>query len=444
MAKNILLELLTDKKYLELKKVLSEYNSVDLAELLLDMEDKDLAFVFRMIDKDKAAEVFSYMDDDQRQVLLQSFTSQEIRLILDAMYTDDAVDLLEDMPANVVNHLLDQVSQDTRADINRLLKYPEDSAGSIMTVEYIDVTLQMTVQQTLDKIRTIGIHSETVYTCYVVEKRKLCGIVTAEALLTNDGDTQVKELMEENYIFIRTTDDREDAAKLFRKYDLIAIPVLDQEGYIVGIVTFDDAIDVLTEETTEDIHKMAAIASSEESYLKTSVLEHARHRILWLLILMFSATITGAIITKYENAFTAIPLLVSFIPMLMDTGGNCGSQSSTLIIRGLAVDELHFSDFFTILWKEFRVAIVVGVVLALANGVRIFWVYKNLPMAVVVAASLVVTIVIAKLVGCILPILAKRLRMDPAIMASPLITTIVDTCSIVIHFQIATLMFHIS
>ena len=444
MAKNILLELLTDKKYLELKKVLSEYNSVDLAELLLDMEDKDLAFVFRMIDKDKAAEVFSYMDDDQRQVLLQSFTSQEIRLILDAMYTDDAVDLLEDMPANVVNHLLDQVSQDTRADINRLLKYPEDSAGSIMTVEYIDVTLQMTVQQTLDKIRTIGIHSETVYTCYVVEKRKLCGIVTAEALLTNDGDTQVKELMEENYIFIRTTDDREDAAKLFRKYDLIAIPVLDQEGYIVGIVTFDDAIDVLTEETTEDIHKMAAIASSEESYLKTSVLEHARHRILWLLILMFSATITGAIITKYENAFTAIPLLVSFIPMLMDTGGNCGSQSSTLIIRGLAVDELHFSDFFTILWKEFRVAIVVGVVLALANGVRIFWVYKNLPMAVVVAASLVVTIVIAKFVGCILPILAKRLRMDPAIMASPLITTIVDTCSIVIYFQIATLMFHIS
>lgn len=444
MAKNILLELLTDKKYLELKKVLSEYNSVDLAELLLDMEDKDLAFVFRMIDKDKAAEVFSYMDDDQRQVLLQSFTSQEIRLILDAMYTDDAVDLLEDMPANVVNHLLDQVSQDTRADINRLLKYPEDSAGSIMTVEYIDVTLQMTVQQTLDKIRTIGIHSETVYTCYVVEKRKLCGIVTAEALLTNDGDTQVKELMEENYIFIRTTDDREDAAKLFRKYDLIAIPVLDQEGYIVGIVTFDDAIDVLTEETTEDIHKMAAIASSEESYLKTSVLEHARHRILWLLILMFSATITGAIITKYENAFTAIPLLVSFIPMLMDTGGNCGSQSSTLIIRGLAVDELHFSDFFTILWKEFRVAIVVGVVLALANGVRIFWVYKNLPMAVVVAASLVVTIVIAKLVGCILPILAKRLRMDLAIMASPLITTIVDTCSIVIYFQIATLMFHIS
>ena len=443
MAKNILLELLTDKKYLELKKVLSEYNSVDLAELLLDMEDKDLAFVFRMIDKDKAAEVFSYMDDDQRQVLLQSFTSQEIRLILDAMYTDDAVDLLEDMPANVVNHLLDQVSQDTRADINRLLKYPEDSAGSIMTVEYIDVTLQMTVQQTLDKIRTIGIHSETVYTCYVVEKRKLCGIVTAEALLTNDGDTQVKELMEENYIFIRTTDDREDAAKLFRKYDLIAIPVLDQEGYIVGIVTFDDAIDVLTEETTEDIHKMAAIASSEESYLKTSVLEHARHRILWLLILMFSATITGAIITKYENAFTAIPLLVSFIPMLMDTGGNCGSQSSTLIIRGIALNQVTFHDFFRVIWKEFRVSLIVGVVLAVANGLRIYLTYQRAGMAVVIALSLVATVISAKLLGCILPMCAKKIGLDPALMASPLITTIVDASSIIIYFFIATKVFHL-
>ena len=449
MAKNILLELLTDKKYLELKKVLSEYNSVDLAELLLDMEDKDLAFVFRMIDKDKAAEVFSYMDDDQRQVLLQSFTSQEIRLILDAMYTDDAVDLLEDMPANVVNHLLDQVSQDTRADINRLLKYPEDSAGSIMTVEYIDVTLQMTVQQTLDKIRTIGIHSETVYTCYVVEKRKLCGIVTAEALLTNDGDTQVKELMEENYIFIRTTDDREDAAKLFRKYDLIAIPVLDQEGYIVGIVTFDDAIDVLTEETTEDIHKMAAIASSEESYLKTSVLEHARHRILWLLILMFSATITGAIITKYENAFTAIPLLVSFIPMLMDTGGNAGSQASVTIIRGIALGELRFRDIGKVIWKEARVSILLGLTLAAACFIKLMaidmlWKVDNgLLVAFVVCLSMFLTIVLAKLIGCILPLVTKKCRLDPAVVASPFITTIVDAFSLVIYFTVATALLHL-
>lgn len=443
MKRNGLLKLLTEKRYLELKELMAEYNSVDLADLLMELEDQELAMVFRMIDKDKAAEVFAYMDEDQQQTLLGSFTNQEVGRILDAMYTDDAVDLLEDMPANVVNRLLDQVSKETRSDINRLLKYPEDSAGSIMTVEYIDVTPHMTVQQVLDKIRRVGIHSETVYTCYVVEKRKLKGIVTAEALMTNAGDLLVEELMEEKYVFIRTTDDRERAANLFRKYGLIAIPVVDQEGYIVGIVTFDDAIDVLTEETTEDIHKMAAISSSEESYLKTSVFGHARQRIMWLLILMFSATVTGAIITKYENAFTAIPLLVSFIPMLMDTGGNCGSQSSTLIIRGLAVEELHFSDFFTIIWKEFRVALVVGAALAMANGLRIYLVYRNLAMAMVIAASLVVTIVIAKLVGCILPILAKQLHMDPAIMASPLITTIVDTCSIVIYFQIATLVFHL-
>lgn len=443
MKRNCLLKLLTEKRYLELKELMAEYNSVDLADLLMELEDQELAMVFRMIDKDKAAEVFAYMDDDQQQALLGSFTNQEVGHILDAMYTDDAVDLLEDMPANVVNRLLDQVSKDTRSDINRLLKYPEDSAGSIMTVEYIDVTPQMTVQQVLDKIRRVGIHSETVYTCYVVEKRQLKGIITAEALMTHDGDLLVEELMEEKYVFIRTTDDREEAANLFRKYGLIAIPVVDQEGYIVGIVTFDDAMDVLTEETTEDIHKMAAISSSEESYLKTSVFGHARQRIMWLLILMFSATVTGAIITKYENAFTAIPLLVSFIPMLMDTGGNCGSQSSTLIIRGLAVDELHFSDFFTIIWKEFRVALVVGAALAMANGLRIYLVYRNFAMAMVIAASLVVTIVIAKLVGCILPILAKQLHMDPAIMASPLITTIVDTCSIVIYFQIATLVFHL-
>lgn len=443
MKRNCLLKLLTEKRYLELKELMAEYNSVDLADLLMELEDQELAMVFRMIDKDKAAEVFVYMDDDQQQALLGSFTNQEVGHILDAMYTDDAVDLLEDMPANVVNRLLDQVSKDTRSDINRLLKYPEDSAGSIMTVEYIDVTPQMTVQQVLDKIRRVGIHSETVYTCYVVEKRKLKGIITAEALMTHDGDLLVEELMEEKYVFIRTTDDREEAANLFRKYGLIAIPVVDQEGYIVGIVTFDDAMDVLTEETTEDIHKMAAISSSEDSYLKTSVFGHARQRIMWLLILMFSATVTGAIITKYENAFTAIPLLVSFIPMLMDTGGNCGSQSSTLIIRGLAVDELHFSDFFTIIWKEFRVALVVGAALAMVNGLRIYLVYRNFAMAMVIAASLVVTIVIAKLVGCILPILAKQLHMDPAIMASPLITTIVDTCSIVIYFQIATLVFHL-
>ena len=443
MAKNTILNLLEKKKYKELKEKMSAYNTVDLAELLVELDDKELAMVFRMIDKDDAAQVFSYMDDDQQQTLLNSFTSKEIRYILDSMATDDAVDLLEDMPANVVNRLLSQVSADTRADINRLLKYPEDSAGSIMTVEYIDLSPDMTVQQALDKIRKVGIHSETVYTCYVVVRRKLGGIVTAEVLMTNEKDTLIRDLMRENFIYIRTSDDQEDAAKLFRKYGLIAIPVLDDEGYIVGIVTFDDAIGVLTEETTEDIHKMAAMSSSEDSYLKTTVFQHAKNRIPWLLVLMFSSAITGAIITRYENAFAAVPLLVSFMPMLMDTGGNCGSQSSTLIIRGLAVDELHLSNLPSIVWKEFRVSLVVGTVLAVANGIRIYLMYQNVEMAVVVAISLIGTVMVAKMVGCMLPILAKQMHFDPAIMASPLITTIVDTCSIMIYFRIATVAFRL-
>lgn len=444
MAANVIKVLLEEKRYRELKQEMGAYNPVDLAELLMELDDKDLALVFRMIDKDQAAEVFTYMDDDQRQILLRCFTGQEIREILDAMYTDDAVDLLEDMPANVVNRLLEHVSADTRTDINRLLKYPEDSAGSIMTVEYIDLRPEMTVADALDKIRRVGIRSETVYTCYVVARRKLLGIVRAEVLLTSEREQKIADLMEENYVCIHTTDDQEDAAKLFRRYGLVAIPVLDPEDFMVGIVTFDDAIGVLTEETTEDMYKMAAMSSSEDSYLKTSVFRHAKNRIVWLLVLMFSASITGAIITRYEDAFAAIPLLVSFIPMLMDTGGNCGSQSSTIVIRGLAVDELHYSDFFRIVWKEFRVSLLVGSALAAANGLRIYLVYHNANLAAVIAVSLMGTILVAKLVGCILPVAAKRINLDPAIMAAPLITTIVDTCSIVIYFQIATLVFHLS
>ena len=444
MAVNVIKVLLEEKRYRELKQEMRSYNPVDLAELLMELGDRELALVFRMIDKDQAAEVFSYMDEDHQQTLLHCFTGQEIREILDAMYTDDAVDLLEDMPANVVNRLLEHVSADTRADINRLLKYPEDSAGSIMTVEYVELRPEMTVAEALDKIRRVGIRSETVYTCYVVTRRKLKGIVRAEVLLTSERDQKIEDLMEENYVYIHTTDDQEDAAKLFRKYGLVAVPVLDLEDFMVGIVTFDDAISVLTEETTEDMHKMAAMASSEDSYLKTSVFQHAKNRIVWLLVLMFSASITGAIITRYEDAFAAIPLLVSFIPMLMDTGGNCGSQSSTLVIRGLAVDELHYSDFFRIVWKEFRVSLLVGSALAAANGLRIYLVYRNAGLAAVIAVSLMGTILVAKLVGCILPVAAKRVNLDPAIMAAPLITTIVDTCSIVIYFQVATMVFHLS
>ncbi|MEG2958455.1 MAG: magnesium transporter [Oscillospiraceae bacterium] len=441
MDKKVLLALIEQKKFKAIHEVLSVYNPVDLALLLSELDNEHLVIAFRILEKEQAAEVFSQMDNDVRQTLLESFTNQEVKSLLNAMFTDDAVDFLSDMPANVVTQLLDGIDGDTRRDINHLLQYSEDSAGSIMTVEFIEFSPKMTVAQALQKIRTIGIDSETVYTCYVVEKHKLLGIVTAKDLLVSSDDTLVGDLMIESYISVHTGDDREEAANLFRKYGLIAIPVLDSEDCIVGIITFDDAIDVLTEETTEDIHKMAAMAASDAPYLKTSVFKHARNRIVWLLVLMFSATITGTIISQYENAFTLIPMLVSFIPMLMDTGGNCGSQSSTLIIRGLAVDELHFSDTLRILWKEFRVSLIVSVVLAIANGGRIYLMYRDFSLALVVSLSLAATVVAAKLIGCMLPILAKKCRVDPAIMASPIITTIVDTFSIVIYFNIATAVF---
>ncbi|MDO4286827.1 MAG: magnesium transporter [Eubacteriales bacterium] len=442
MTKKVLMTLLQNKKYKSIHEVLSVYNPVDVADLLETLDAQNLAVVFRMIEKEKAAEVFAYMDNDQRQKLIDVFSMEETAALLDAMSADDAVDFLEDMPANVVTRLLDQVDWATRSAINRLLQYPEDSAGSIMTVEFIELHREMTVRQALDHIRKVGIDSETVYTCYVVERHKLEGIITAKDLMIHDDTVKIADLMSDQFLFVHTTDDQEFVANQFRKYGLIAIPVVDSEGCIVGIVTFDDAMDVLTEETTEDMHKMAALTSAnEESYLKTSVFQHAKSRIVWLMILMFSATITGSIITRYEDAFSAIPLLVSFIPMLMDTGGNCGSQSSTLIIRGLAVGELHFSDTLKVIWKEFRVAAVVSVALAVANGIRIYVMYHDMQMAIVIAASLVLTVIVAKMVGCLLPIAAKKCHLDPAIMASPLITTIVDTCSIVIYFRIATVIF---
>ncbi|MGI5984642.1 MAG: magnesium transporter [Clostridiales bacterium] len=441
MTKKVLLKLLEEKKFQSIHEVLSKYNPVDLAGLLSELDDENMVLVFRMIEKEKAAEVFSYMDNDLRQVLVKTFSNQEIKYLFDSMFADDAADFIGDMPANVVAQLLENVDGETRVHINHLLQYPDDSVGSIMTVEYIELNPNMTVSQALDKIREVGNNSETVYTCYVVEKHKLLGIVSAKNLMISSRDTLIRDLMIDNYISVKTNDDKEKAANLFRKYGLIAIPVIDSEGCIVGIVTFDDAIDVLTEEATEDIHKMAAITASDEPYLKTSVLKHAKNRIPWLLVLMLSATITGSIISKYEQAFAVIPLLVSFIPMLMDTGGNCGSQSSTLIIRGLAVDELHFSDIPKIFWKEFRVSLLVSFALALANGIRITLVYGDVQLAFVVSISLIGTIVIAKLVGCLLPVLAKKCRLDPAIMAAPLITTIVDAFSIIIYFRIATLVF---
>ncbi|MEG1686444.1 MAG: magnesium transporter [Angelakisella sp.] len=441
MNKNVLMTLLEEKKFKSVHEVLSAYHPADLAALLSELDSETLVMAFRLIEKEKAAEVFSYMDNDIRQTLLSTFSKQEVQTLLNAMFADDAADFLSDMPANVVTQLLENIDKDSRADINHLLQYSEDSAGSIMTVEFIELNPDLTVSEALTKIRTVGIDSETVYTCYVTQRHKLLGIVTAKDLLISSGDTVIRGLMNESYISVKTSDDREDAANLFRKYGLIAIPVVDSEGCIVGIITFDDAMDVLTEEATEDIHKMAAITASDEAYLKTSVFHHARNRIPWLLILMFSATLTGMIISHYEQAFAVVPMLVSFIPMLMDTGGNCGSQSSTLIIRGLAVDELHFSDTLRIVWKEFRVSLIVSIVLAAANGARILVMYHSMQLALVVSISLVGTVILAKLIGCTLPIAAKKCRIDPAIMASPLITTIVDTFSIIVYFNVATVIF---
>jgi len=443
MNKEIFVKLLAQRQFKAVRSILDVMNEVDIASLLSDLDDKELALAFRLIPKDKAAEVFANMNHSMQTYLVEMFSEKELKELLDDLYMDDTVDLLEELPANLVNRILNTVDQADRTLINQLLNYPDDSAGSLMTTEYVDIRETMTVAQAMAHIKETGIHKETIYTCYVTDQRRLLGIVSAKDLMTTADDVLIRDLMQTEMISVSTHTDKEEVAQLFTKYNFLALPVLDQDERLVGIVTFDDAMDVMVDEATEDITKMAAMSPSEKSYFETSVLAHAKHRIAWLLILMFSATITGTIITRYENAFAAIPLLVSFIPMLMDTGGNCGSQSSTLIIRGIALGEIHFSDLFRVMFKEFRVSLIVGVVLALANGLRILIMYKNAGLALVIGLSLVATIVISKLIGCVLPLIAKKLHMDPAIMASPLITTLVDTCSILIYFNIATQVFQL-
>lgn len=444
MTVNVLRALLEEKRLRSIHDVLSMYNPVDLAELLSELDDRELAMVFRILDKPKAAETFSYMDNDLRQELIKTFSSAEIKSLFEELFADDAADFLSDMPANFVTQLLENVDAETRKTINYLLQYPDDSVGSIMTVEFVELDPDMTVAGALEKIRRVGIDSETVYTCYAVKRHKLLGVVTAKDLLTHEGSEPIAPLIRGDYISVKTTDDREYAANLFRRYGLIAIPVVDTEDCIVGIVTFDDAIGVLTEETTEDMQKMAAMEANTEPYLKTPVWKHAKHRVVWLLVLMVSASITGAIISRYEAAFAAVPLLVAFIPMIMDTGGNCGSQSSTLIIRGLAVDELHFSDTLAILWKELRVSLIVGTALALVESGLIMLRYGDAKLAAVVSLALICTVACAKVTGGLLPVAAKKLALDPALMAAPLITTVVDTVAMFIYFTIASTMFAIS
>lgn len=436
------------KTYLEkselksLHQYLEEANPVDIADILADLDDTQLAVAFRLLDKRLAASVFSYFEDDIRNRLIKTFNNTEMVKLFNELYTDDAVDFLSTMPANLVTNLLDKVNPDVRKDINALLQYEDDTAGSIMTVEFIEITSQMTVAQTLAKIKRVGIDSETVYTCYVIHDRKLIGIVSAKNLMLSDSDVKIEKIMKTDFVSAHTSDDKEEVVRKLQKYGLISLPVLDEENCIVGIVTFDDAIEVLEDEVTEDMMRMAAMSGDDNKpYLSTTVWEHAKSRIVWLMILMFSATITGAIISRYEAAFEALPILVSFIPMLMDTGGNCGSQSSTVVIRGLAIEEIKFKDFFKVVLKEFEVGLVVSTFLALANGLRILLIYHQLKLALVVSVSIMLTVIISKLVGCILPIAAKKINLDPAIMAAPVITTVVDTVAIIIYFSIASHVF---
>ena len=447
-----ILELIEGKKFGLLKNELSEMNPADLALILEEVPEKDLPVVFRILPKELAAEVFVEMESDMQKLLIEAFSDKELKEVMDELFMDDTVDIIDEMPASVARRILKQTDANTRRMINQLLAYPDDSAGSIMTTEYIDLKKDMTVDDAFDRIRKIGFETETIYTCYVTDSsRHLLGIVSIKDLLLNDKKCVIEDIMDENVIFSNTHDDKEDVASQFEKYDFLAIPVVDKENRLVGIVTVDDAIDVMQEEATEDIEKMAAILPSEHSYFKTSVFETFKSRIPWLLLLMVSATFTGAIISNFENKLTIIPVLISFIPMLMDTGGNSGGQSSVTVIRAISLGDIEFADIFKVIWKELRVAFLCSTVLAIVNMIKLFLVdylllstfdglelKKSMLVVLTVCLTLFFTVIVAKLVGCTLPILAKKVGFDPAVMASPFITTIVDAISLLIYIAVAS------
>ncbi len=435
-------ELLETKQYTRLRQKLSELYDADIAAVLEELPEEDMVKVFRILPKDTAADVFAYLEVDHQQMIITSLSERDAANIINNMMADDAADLFEEMPANVVKKLLASANAETRRDINHLLKYPESSAGSIMTVEYVDLKEDLTVSEALERVRKIGMDSETINTLYVLDKgRRLVGFLTLRKLLLAKPDDVVGDLMHENVVSTTTLTDQEDVARLFKKYDFTAMPVVDNENRMVGIITVDDIVDILEEETTEDIEKMAAIVPSDKPYMKTSVFETWKKRIPWLLLLMVSATFTGGIITKFEDALSAYVVLTSFIPMIMDTGGNAGGQASATIIRGLSLDEIEFKDFFKVCFKEIRVAIVCGLTLAACNFLKLILLDGiSVTVSMVVCLTLVVTVTIAKLVGCILPMLAKKVGFDPAVMASPFITTIVDALSLLIYFRFATVI----
>ena len=433
LTEDVILDMLDHKQYKELKEELeNNMYPVDLADILEEFDQKHLVMVFRLLAKEEAAETFTYMNSDMRELLINALTDSELE------------EVMEEMPANVVDRLLLATDEETRAQINQLLQYPEDSAGSVMNVDYIALRKEMTVAESILKIRQVGINKETIYTCYVTEKRKLIGQVDVKELLTTSESKTIEEIMDTNLLYAHTTDDQEDVANIINKYGLIALPIVDHEFCMVGIVTVDDAMAVLQEETTEDISIMAGVNPSEETYFGTTILEHVKSRLPWLLFLMLSATITQMIMNSYESALAVMPQIAGFIPMLTGTGGNCGSQSSTLVIRGLAVGEIEFADLFKVIWKEVRIAVCISVVLAVVNGLRILVMDQgDALVALTIGVTMACTVIIAKVMGCTLPLVAKRVGLDPAIMATPLISTLVDISTISVYFAIVSYVFHL-
>ena len=437
-------DFLANRKIADLRKYLEELNPVDIAEFIADLEEDELIIVYRLLSKDTAVEVFVELESELQEKLINAFTDKEMQDVVNDLFMDDVVDLIEEMPAIVVKRILKHINKNDRKTINELLKYPEDSAGSIMTTEFVDLKENMTVKEAFEKIRRVGVDKETIYRCYVLSTtRKLLGVLDVKELFFVNEDTTIKEIMEKDYVKAETMDDKEDVAKMFDKYNEIALPVVDKENRLVGIVTIDDAIDVMEEEAEEDFEIMAAVTPSDDTYFKTSVFKHAFNRIPWLLLLMLSSTLSGYIIKKYESVFTAVPILVSFLPMFMGTGGNCGSQTSTLIIRGLALDEIKTKDLFKAIWKEIRVAVLVGIILFIVNFLRVGIQYHDFQIANIVAITIILTVILSKMLGCILPILAKKLKLDPAIMAAPIITTLVDISSTYMFFYIAAMILKI-
>lgn len=438
--KEKILTLLQEKNYLKIKKLFETLNIVHIAEILEEIDTTYLLLLFRLLHKDQAVEVFSHLTPSLQEKIILSATDKEIKTLVDELYFDDMIDLLEEMPAHIVKKIIANVKESERSLVNQFLKYPDNCAGSLMTIEYVDLKKDITVKKALENIRKNGVDKETIYTCYVIDsERKMEGIVSLKDLVISDEDKLVSEIMNKDYIFVNTYDDQEEVAKKFKKYDLIAMPVVDGENRLVGIITIDDIIDVIDDENTEDFYKMAAITPSDENYLDTKVFTLAKQRITWLLVLMISGTFTGYIIKNFESALSSIVTLAMFIPVLMDTGGNAGSQSSTVIIRGLALGNIKLRDAFKVLFKEFLISLIVGIILAIVNFGKILLIDRvGVNIALTVSITLLCTVVISKVVGGILPMLASKLKLDPAIMASPLITTIVDALSLIIYFTLAT------